>query len=403
MKFSSGEYAHLAKGAYTGSHVKGWTIDKELSGKNHTTYVKNGHAVVAFSGTRKTHMDDWKADAAIAFGTHHRNHRFHEALNTIRHVRHKYGHHAVETTGHSLGGSLGMYTSDKLGVPAMVFQPGVSPLVDYNKSNYSMVEAHVNENDPISNSAKNISSKTGITVKPTPQRDKGFWSSAGSALKSFSKAIGKEVYHHPGEVIDNAILAGLTVATDGIINPAEEGALVAGAEGTGAATGYTLLPQSEEAASELESVEQEASNARKARDAIKTAKKTKDMITKGVVIHDVIKDAIQAGQAHDHDPNSYPRDPEDKSNTSDPNDPPYVLPDASTTPNPNPYATSIGSDGTSNTYYSAASQYNYADTSVGPRHAATYQPYARTKKPRAHPRRSHRQGKGSRRSVSVHA
>lgn len=147
MRFSPGDYAHLAKATYKGSHVKGWTIDKELSSKNHTTYVNThtGKAVVAFSGTRlgdsKSRASDLSADSAIALGTHKHHHRFHEANQAIHHARHKYGHHSVEATGHSLGGSLAMHASHSTGVPVTVFNPGVSPYVNYNSNNYSNVTA----------------------------------------------------------------------------------------------------------------------------------------------------------------------------------------------------------------------------------------------------------------------
>ena len=385
MKFSNKEYAYLAKGAYKGAPVKGWRIDKSLSGKNHTTYVKDGHAVVAFSGTRLSHMDDLKADIAIAFGTHHRNHRFHEALNTIRHVRHKYGHHAVETTGHSLGGSLGMYTSDKLGVPAMVFQPGVSPLVNYNNADYSKVTAHVDDNDPVSNSAKNISSNTGITVYKNPDKNKSFWSVAGEGFREFTRPMIKHVRDHPLETLKEvgeiAGAVALLVGSEGKAAPAE-------ARYFGGAAYERLAAEESESINELE---------QNPRAAIKTIADNWGTIQKfikwGIVGSGLIIDGIQAGEAHHHDPSIHQDGPADKSG---PINPPQKPPDATQPPpNPNPYATSIGPDGTSSTYYSSASQYNYADTSVGPRHAATYQPYARTTKPRAHHRRSHRKGSRS--------
>lgn len=396
FKFQTGEYAHLAKGAYKGAPVKGWAIDRELSGKNHTVYVKNGHAVVAFSGTRKTHVDDWKADAAIAFGTHHRNHRFHEALNTIRHVRHKYGHDAVETTGHSLGGSLGMYTSDKLGVPAMVFQPGVSPFVNYNKADYSKVQAHVDDNDPISNSAKNISANTGIKVYQNPDKNKSFWSVAGRAIKDFTRPAIEHVKKHPfetaKEVFDAAAAVAILAGSEGKAAPAEA-RYFGGSE-------YERVAQEENEA--VDDLEHNPKNViKKVKDNWSNIKRIAKW---GMVGSGLLNDAVQAGQAHQHDPDSYPNKATDDNSPLNPqNIRKGTVNDPSLTPSPDSYATSVGSDGTSNTYYSAASQYNYADTSVGPLHAATYQPYARAEKPRAHSRRAHRQSKGSRRSVRVYA
>lgn len=270
MKFSANEYAQLSKGAYKATTVEGWTIDHELSDKNHTTYIKNGHVVVAFSGTRLHNKDrvrsDLEADLAVALGTHQHHHRFHEGVNAVRRAQHKYGHHAVEATGHSLGGSIGMHASHKTGVPTAVFNPGVSPIVNYNGNNYGNVTSYSDANDPISNSSSNISSSTGITSNPNtapvttpstpvqnisaatgitnkpwvnPDKNKSFWKTAGSAFGLFGKETGKEIQHHPLEVLKSigevgGAVVGAVTGADAII-----GAI--GGVGAAAAGGYAAL------------------------------------------------------------------------------------------------------------------------------------------------------------------
>ena len=343
MIFSPGDYAVLAKGAYKSSHVKGWDIDQELSGDNHTTYInkRTGKAVVAFSGTRlhngKRRADDISADAAIMVGTHQHHHRFHAAIHAIKRAYHKYGHGNVEATGHSLGGSLAMHASHSIGVPAMVFNPGVSPYVNYNTNNYSNVIAYAHPNDPVSNSTSNISSSTGITTynkesafttfghvfsgkkvpmtftRPRRSDDgiKGFWKTALPVIISDNAEILQQVKEHPGAVMFVATQLGLALITDG-------GSIAAQAA---TRAGYQAVAMSEDAA-----VLREAEQFQQFINKLKGAMGT---ISMGI---ETLTDYYHKYKSHVLDPSKY-GDPLEGLVPGDPSLERHTLPNK-----PNPYA-----------------------------------------------------------------
>ena len=113
--------------------VDGYEYDPTLSDEN--TVVYHNH------GTRKTHVSnrgsitayDWGvSDAQIATGTEDRGARFQKAVKRVNDAHTKHGY-SVSTSGHSLGGSLSNYQTEKLGnngwyEKGTTFNSGVSTL-----------------------------------------------------------------------------------------------------------------------------------------------------------------------------------------------------------------------------------------------------------------------------------
>ena len=106
------KHAYNASQAVYGSGVhhqwlfdQGWEEDYELTTHNARTYVKDGHALIAYKGTDPTNFIDLDADAAIAIGTQRYNPQFKNAVSLAQRAKEKYG--VVHTTGHSLGGLIG--------------------------------------------------------------------------------------------------------------------------------------------------------------------------------------------------------------------------------------------------------------------------------------------------------
>ena len=151
--------AILSDAAYRGAAVKGYKIDTQLSSPDRTVYYDpdTNKATIAFRGTDVHHKNNfWRdlgADVSIFFGAEKLNHRFKNAEKVTRAAIEKYGKDNVRVTGHSLGGSEGMYVSNKLGVEAVVFNPGVGPgdLIreTFHKSNYSNVTENLVLGDPV--------------------------------------------------------------------------------------------------------------------------------------------------------------------------------------------------------------------------------------------------------------
>lgn len=135
------EDAWMAHAAYDSAELDGYTIDHDLSDSHVTTYVNNGtkQATVAFAGTyfnspgsaahKVTHgLHDVWTDGGILVGTEQTYGQFDHAMEVTNRAIQKYGKEHIKTTGHSLGGTKALYISHKLGVPAVAFNPGWSPI-----------------------------------------------------------------------------------------------------------------------------------------------------------------------------------------------------------------------------------------------------------------------------------
>lgn len=125
----SDDYAQIAKGAYDGSVPEGYDVDTELSNRNRTVYVNRGtgKATISFRGTNVKNRGDIGTDTLLALGLQELSSRFRNAKKVARNAISKYGEGNVDTTGHSLGGSQSLYVNQKLGLPSVSFNPGVSP------------------------------------------------------------------------------------------------------------------------------------------------------------------------------------------------------------------------------------------------------------------------------------
>lgn len=124
-------YAAFAKAAYDRSFKvpEGYYLDPRHSNRNRALYVnpETMHAVYAHRGTvpglNKTGWQDLSTDAMLAFGGQALSSRFANAVKFGRNVQKDYPDYHIETTGHSLGGSLARYSGQKLGIPHVGFAP----------------------------------------------------------------------------------------------------------------------------------------------------------------------------------------------------------------------------------------------------------------------------------------
>ena len=97
----------------------GYNLDTDLSNDETKVFVNpnDKKAVVAYRGTqlnrRKSAKKDLISDAAILFGAEKHDKRFKEANSHFQNVKDKYKDFQLDTTGHSLGGQLAKYVTDK--------------------------------------------------------------------------------------------------------------------------------------------------------------------------------------------------------------------------------------------------------------------------------------------------
>lgn len=130
MKF----YAQFSRAAYDRnadmSHL-GFVKDDSLSNRNRSLYYNHEtkEAILAGRGTQlkgRNKLGDIGTDILIAANLQHLSSRFKNFNKTAKLAREKYGDN-LTLTGHSLAGSTAMYANSKLGIPAQVYNPGVSP------------------------------------------------------------------------------------------------------------------------------------------------------------------------------------------------------------------------------------------------------------------------------------
>ena len=131
--------AHLAKAAYSGAEVEGFTLDSDLSTEKAKVYKDNqtGKVTIAYAGTElgyksvgqvKRSIKDLWADRHILLGTEGNSSEFQDALKVANATIEKYGKDNVHATGHSLGGTKTTYVSSKTGIKGTTFGEGWSPL-----------------------------------------------------------------------------------------------------------------------------------------------------------------------------------------------------------------------------------------------------------------------------------
>ena len=126
--------------------LNGYNLDASLGNKYTAVYVRpdTNETIVAFRGTKD--VSDLAPDLDIALGR--RSHpRFREAEELVDRVEKKYNKKA-RLTGHSLGGTVADYVSERRGNNATVFNPGSNPLLKQKAR--SNLRVHRDKGDLIS-------------------------------------------------------------------------------------------------------------------------------------------------------------------------------------------------------------------------------------------------------------
>lgn len=172
-KIKQHPYALMSQKAYQRGkqrHVQGYDIDEELSSDDRTVYKHQDSkdVIIAYRGTDiKTNIErkkpssikdiwysrgfrDVGADASLAAYNPEYNHRFYNAKMVAQKATEKYGHHNVSLTGHSLGGSQGMYVSKELSLPSVVYNPFIHPIDIALQTKYENTTIRHNLGDPVS-------------------------------------------------------------------------------------------------------------------------------------------------------------------------------------------------------------------------------------------------------------
>lgn len=169
--------AHHAHASYHGYIPAGYHKDYDLSTKNTSVFYNPStrDVSISFSGTRPLNDPSYRnvlesligsdatTDAMITFGHGKKTLRFMESMKTTERTYEKYhkrGYH-IHLTGHSLGGRMGADVSSEfkkkgIDLPAEVYNPYFTQNDATTQDNYTNVTAHVNEGDPISNTAVSV-------------------------------------------------------------------------------------------------------------------------------------------------------------------------------------------------------------------------------------------------------
>lgn len=142
----------------------------EHSGSTHAVYMDpaSGHKILAFRGTKPKEISDLRADLGIATGTVGSNRRFKQGLSTFQKLQKQLGNDKWETTGHSLGATLALYTAQKNGIQSHAFNPGfVHASDDDIDTRYKNHNIYVNAEDPISKSILKRKIEGNLKVVPS--------------------------------------------------------------------------------------------------------------------------------------------------------------------------------------------------------------------------------------------
>lgn len=163
--------ARFANAAYSGSDLKGYTIDASNSNQNYTTYVNHStkEAILAYSGTRRNKHDIYQ-DGMILIGQGHKTKRHADSMRAAERLHDKYSKHGYKTavTGHSLGGRMAADASAHMRskgkhLYAEVYNPYFThhDSKKNHKGKYSNVVIHRNPNDYIS---QNLNASSGSVI-----------------------------------------------------------------------------------------------------------------------------------------------------------------------------------------------------------------------------------------------
>lgn len=176
VKLRRKDYARFADAAYVGhggkkivnKHVRDtigrdWEIDKRHSSRDYQTFVNNAtkQVVVTHRGTKN--LRDVKDDLAILFQREKYNKRFKKVGRNMDSVVENYKDYEIHSTGHSLGGSLAAFSTEKHdNVKTVAFSRGTTRIAEKGRSNLT---DYFNPFDPISGLISSHKSKNKKTKR----------------------------------------------------------------------------------------------------------------------------------------------------------------------------------------------------------------------------------------------
>lgn len=205
---------------------EGYTMIDELSDDHRGVFQRGNKATIVFRATDPTNWSDIQADYYILQGDEDASSRFKSSADLTERVIQRFGKDNVTVTGYSLGGSQGLYMSDKFKVKAVTFNAGFSPKDVENswKKDYSMVDAYVVPGDPISSYA--FMSHGNLKVKAVPN-----YSAMEKTAKMFGETAVYAATNTPvttGQAASTLITRGVEVAQPELIPFVEGAKVVAG-------------------------------------------------------------------------------------------------------------------------------------------------------------------------------
>ena len=143
------KYAKFSKEAYVDTEnrkleIESYFYDINKSDTTTAIYIHDKNMIIAFRGTAG--LNDIGSDISIVKGNVENDERFKRDLETAMKYKDTF---RLILTGHSLGGSIAKYVSDKLSVPAYLYNAGAG-LNYLNSMKNPLVKSYKVIGDPIS-------------------------------------------------------------------------------------------------------------------------------------------------------------------------------------------------------------------------------------------------------------
>ena len=174
-RMTKASYINLTEGphasaAYAKEHIKGWTLDMELSDEHGSIFQhkKTGELRIAYRGTQKG--VDWKTNARMATGTESRSTQINEMEAQLKKVTVKYGKKPDLLSGHSKGGGQAITLGERHGINTHTqdpFVPTKEVLGGSAKAQHSIVRTPTDWVSAGSNLAKFRKGFTQTDIRPT--------------------------------------------------------------------------------------------------------------------------------------------------------------------------------------------------------------------------------------------